>query len=570
MASKLPPKSSGARVSSNRGPNKSSAPKKMVDGREAAKTAGDARAQENASTPAEIKDDFKAFDETVNKTDGQKQEGQTNEVNTQEPKVQEPKVQEPKLQEPEIQEPKVQEQKVQKEKEAEVALLEKKGLNEDGNPLAKGDSKSEVALSSTYTGNKIKDQDQMSLSNVFQNLDSKSNLANRANIVAQQNGASSPKYIAQSGRYSYTRRPAGETSQQYQNPINYTNQLNFGRLPYGFPSNFNNQGQYQGGFPGQWGSGSNFGGGNVGFNTNRYGTLFNGKVRITNRRTLSNSRLIRPDLYGDTGGGSGQQAKPAIDVNAGGVSGRLNPPTPTQEINVEMSAVESRVESQLARHNNSLAKKFRSDEIFRQKFTEGVVKLAENIDYRTKSSTSVTPSKNQLKSSTSGISDEEKINVATSFMSAVHNREDLVNQIADSGMTVIMTNDISTDNPNTEIAGFYSTENVLVLNRNSSFSNLHETAVHELTHKIDHLDGAMDGERADLGSQWASVRDNAVDKIIDADYQLPGLDEGFLDYALTNNQEFYAVMSQLYHTDRNDLQKNLPGVFNALDGMFRA
>ena len=152
-------------------------------------------------------------------------------------------------------------------------------------------------------------------------------------------------------------------------------------------------------------------------------------------------------------------------------------------------------------------------------------------------------------------------------MTLLANSGRTVSDVANSGLTVFVADSISSQGE--RVAGYFSTNNHMVLSRNPGFATFNATAVHELTHVLDNMDGILDGSMRNLTSNWSSLRNEASARIQANGGNFSGLDSGFVNYSQTNDQEFLAVMTQLYQSDSADLQRNFPSIFNTLDSIFR-
>jgi Mlc titration factor MtfA (ptsG expression regulator) len=157
--------------------------------------------------------------------------------------------------------------------------------------------------------------------------------------------------------------------------------------------------------------------------------------------------------------------------------------------------------------------------------------------------------------------------VANAFMTLIANSDQQINKIANGNLKVFLADSIVSEGE--RVAGYFSTANHMVLSRDPGFATFNATAVHELTHVLDHSDGSLDGYINGLSPDWSRLRDNAEQKIASTNGNFSGLESGFVNYSTTNDMEFLAVMSQLYQSDTNDFQRNFPELFNTLDRMFR-
>jgi hypothetical protein len=214
-----------------------------------------------------------------------------------------------------------------------------------------------------------------------------------------------------------------------------------------------------------------------------------------------------------------------------------------------------------------LSRQFENDPSFRAKYLQNVEKLYNGIDVRTLGQAPVEEKRSRLVGQAGLSTSRERQQVANSFMTLLAKNDNQIDKIAKSGLTVFLADSIVSEGEN--VAGYFSTDNHMVLSRNPGFASFNATAVHELTHVIDFSDGSLDGHINGLSPNWSSLREDASRKIQATGGNLSGLESGFVNYSQTNDMEFLAVMSQLYQSDTKDLQKNFSQIFSALDRMFR-
>lgn len=275
---------------------------------------------------------------------------------------------------------------------------------------------------------------------------------------------------------------------------------------------------------------------------------------------LTRYALTNSQLYKGTGANSNSTGLPSTIVS------RFNLSSDTGADSTS-SSFEAYSASYLKANASDLYNDFQNNSSFKEGYLDNVEKLYNSINVKTLVNAPVEQNTQKLLNQAGNASSKDKMQVANSFMTLLANQGNKVDDVAKSGLTVFLANTISSDGEN--VAGYYSTQNHMVLGRNPGFASFNATAVHELTHVLDHRDGDLDGEIRGMASNWSDLRESASDKIQDTYGQMPGLDSGFLSYSQTNDMEFLAVMTQLYQSDSSDLQRNLPKVFNALDKMFR-
>ena len=214
-----------------------------------------------------------------------------------------------------------------------------------------------------------------------------------------------------------------------------------------------------------------------------------------------------------------------------------------------------------------LSKRFESDPTFKEKYLNNVQKLYNSLDVRTLGKAPVEENRGRLVGQAGLATARDRQQVANAFMTLLANSDSQVDKIAKSGLTVFLADSIVSEGEN--VAGYFSTDNHMVLSRDPGFATFNATAVHELTHVVDFGDGSLDGQINGLSPNWSGLRSSAEQKIASNGGNLPGIESGFANYANSNSMEFLAVMAQLYQSDSKDLQRNFPGIFSSLDRMFR-
>lgn len=283
--------------------------------------------------------------------------------------------------------------------------------------------------------------------------------------------------------------------------------------------------------------------------------------------------LTRSQLYlgynpnengnGNTGGSSGTYTS---RINSSGsssaVTNTLNGTSANQEVNFEAYS-----SAYLKANASELSRKFESDPSFKEQYLNNVEKLYNSLDVRTLGQAPVEERTGRLINKAGTSTSRERQQVANAFMTLLAKNDSMVNKIAEGGLKVFLADSIVSEGEN--VAGYFSTDGHMVLSRNPSFASFNATAVHELTHVIDHSDGSLDGHISGLSNNWSSLREDASQKILSANGVLPGIDRGFANYSQSNDMEFLSVMTQLYQSDTADMQRNFPQIFSAIDRMFR-
>jgi hypothetical protein len=289
-------------------------------------------------------------------------------------------------------------------------------------------------------------------------------------------------------------------------------------------------------------------------------------VRKPPRNALTNSQLFLGNKFNQSQQNNiAQYGTSAANssINSGSaVSNILSGNQSNQAVNFESYA-----SSYLKENASYLSSKFESDPAFKAKYLANVEKLYNGLNVRTLGQAPVSESRTPLVNQAGLATARDKMQVANAFMTLLANSDQQINKVANSGLSVFLADSIVSEGE--RVAGYFSTANHMVLSRDPGFATFNATAVHELTHVIDHSDGSLDGYINGLSPDWTKLRDNAEQKIASTSGNLSGLESGFLNYSRTNDMEFLAVMSQLYQSDTHDFQRNFPELFNTLDRMFR-
>ena len=94
--------------------------------------------------------------------------------------------------------------------------------------------------------------------------------------------------------------------------------------------------------------------------------------------------------------------------------------------------------------------------------------------------------------------------------------------------------------------------------------------IHEIAHKLDMLDGAMNGvprlPAAISREEWISTMQAAFDDFVS---RVDGGDEVLIDnYAAESADEFFAVLSELHFSDRAVLRREMPAVAEMMARLF--
>lgn len=229
--------------------------------------------------------------------------------------------------------------------------------------------------------------------------------------------------------------------------------------------------------------------------------------------------------------------------------------------------VEKYTETYLKENAPSLYEKFVNNPQFKNQYLSNLSKLYNGLDVKTIGEAPVAEKTITLDRIASKAGQRDRLQVANAYMTLIGNDNKLVDQVSQSGLQVFLADSIVSQGEN--VAGYFSTENHMVLARNPSFASFNATAAHELAHVIDNLDGDLNGFVDGLSHNWTQLREAAINKIISSGANLEGLDPGFLSYATSDDTEFLAVMNQLYQSDSNDLLRHFPEIFNTLDVAFR-
>ncbi len=92
-------------------------------------------------------------------------------------------------------------------------------------------------------------------------------------------------------------------------------------------------------------------------------------------------------------------------------------------------------------------------------------------------------------------------------------------------------------------------------------------AIHEFAHKIDGEDGSIDGipflmMDKHLEGEWKKIREFEKKKIINGKSDID-------PYALTNNSEFFAVVSEYFFSNPEKMSRNHPQLYNILKRIFK-
>jgi hypothetical protein len=220
-------------------------------------------------------------------------------------------------------------------------------------------------------------------------------------------------------------------------------------------------------------------------------------------------------------------------------------------------------------YDQEIANRYREDDNFRQEFLFNLERLADNVNVRRVSNVGVTNDTSSLLRASREASIEDRLGIAMSFLTTMADTPQDLERVIENKMSVFLADSVRSGR--NQIGGYFSTADHMVLADVDNFSiSLHEITVHELTHALDFYDGELDGVLDRFGGDWQQVRAEAINKIRTNPQELDGLSAFYLNYALTNDEEFLAVMSQFYHVDANDLARNLPKVFQTLDNYFRA
>ena len=91
--------------------------------------------------------------------------------------------------------------------------------------------------------------------------------------------------------------------------------------------------------------------------------------------------------------------------------------------------------------------------------------------------------------------------------------------------------------------------------------------IHEFAHKIDGEDGYIDGvplllmKRRVLVEEWKRIRESESERIKRGESDIDS-------YALTNNAEFFAVVSEYFFTNPKGLYENHRQLYNILKRIF--
>ena len=283
-------------------------------------------------------------------------------------------------------------------------------------------------------------------------------------------------------------------------------------------------------------------------------------------RRFNNGSTHGTGYYGRYGVGSGSRYS-----NSGNSSstrtGSSNDSSNSGNSANRLTNTEAFANTYLLDNATNLYSKFLSDPNFKEQYLTAVDYLYHNMDVRSLGQAPVEAETSPLYSQSQEGSHTDKLLAANAIASTLAGRPDLVYDIANSGMKLFLADNIVSQGEN--VAGYYSTGNHMVINRNPGFASFHATVAHETTHKLDHLDGSLDGRISGLGGNWSTLQADGERDIRDTNGQIAGLDSGFLNYSLTNDQEFLAIMSQLYHSDRSDLIQQFPEIHRSLDNFFR-
>jgi hypothetical protein len=284
------------------------------------------------------------------------------------------------------------------------------------------------------------------------------------------------------------------------------------------------------------------------------------------KNALTNSQLFLGDKFNQSQKNNiaqyGTSAANSSISSGSSVSNILNGNPSNQSVNFESYA-----SSYLKENASYLSSKFESDPAFKAKYLANVEKLYNGLDVRTLGQAPVSESRTPLVNQAGLATARDKMQVANAFMTLLANSDQQINKVANRGLSVFLADSIVSDGE--RVAGYFSTANHMVLSRDPGFATFNATAVHELTHVIDHSDGSLDGYINGLSPNWTNLRGEAEQKIASSNGNLSGIESGFINYSTTNNMEFLAVMSQLYQSDTHDFQKNFPEIFNTLDRMFK-
>jgi hypothetical protein len=290
--------------------------------------------------------------------------------------------------------------------------------------------------------------------------------------------------------------------------------------------------------------------------------------RFVRRYALQRSKLLRgviPDGQTQNNPLAGTTFTNRFGQSAGGasaVNSTLSGTNANQAPNFEGFAA-----SYLRENAPHLSRKFETDSRFKENYLNDVEKLYNSLDVRTLGEAPVEERRARLVSQAGNATARDRMQVANGFMTLLANQGRTVDEVAQSGLTVFMADSIVSQGE--RVAGYFSTDNHMVLSRNPGFATFNATAVHELTHVLDNLDGNLDGRLRGLQGNWSDLREQAIARINRNNGNFDGLESGFVNYSTTNDLEFLAVMNQLYQSDTADLQRHFPQIFSALDRMFR-
>jgi Mlc titration factor MtfA (ptsG expression regulator) len=95
----------------------------------------------------------------------------------------------------------------------------------------------------------------------------------------------------------------------------------------------------------------------------------------------------------------------------------------------------------------------------------------------------------------------------------------------------------------------------------------HNVVLHEFAHKLDMLDGTIDGTPVlprDLRQDWVRVCTDVYDDLVEGRPRPP-----MRWYGATNPGEFFAVATEVFFEQSRDLQANEPGLYAVLTRFYR-